>query len=165
MHATIALSRPAVRRPTIRRFARIDSRESIRTKKLFSWPDSQKSRLRSDSHSDSRNSRPALASTTYHLLGTICYYLLQLTSTYYCLVIPTFYLLSTYSYLPTTTCYYLRLLGQGTLSLRIHLVPVSGVKRDIWWVDEHWSECQEGGVASVVEGSAFWGCPDYQSRA
>ena len=66
-----------------------DSHESICTpqqkKNVRSiWSHLRESRFPSDSHSVSRDSRPTLAVTTYHLavLGTICYY-------------PTFYLLPT----------------------------------------------------------------------
>ena len=56
------LSGQAIRTPTFRRFAWIDSRESIR-KKYFrgTCPDSRESHLLSDSHWHSRNSRQTLA--------------------------------------------------------------------------------------------------------
>ena len=53
-----------VKERSVHRFARIDSRESIHKKKLIfgsTWPDSRGSCLLSDSHSNSRDSRPVLA--------------------------------------------------------------------------------------------------------
>ena len=57
---SIALSGQAIRTPTLRRLARINSRESAQQKNYFrsTWPDSRESRLLSSS---SRDSRPVLA--------------------------------------------------------------------------------------------------------
>ena len=49
----------AIRTPTFRRFARIDSQKNIYV--WSTWPDSRESRLLSNSHWDSRHSRPILA--------------------------------------------------------------------------------------------------------
>ena len=54
-----ALSGQAIRTPTFRRFARIDSQQ--KTYFWSTWPDSHESRLLSDSHWNSRDSRPFLA--------------------------------------------------------------------------------------------------------
>ena len=54
----------AVRTPTFRRFTRIDSQRKI-TYFWSTWPDSRESRLLSDSHWISRDSRPVLAAIPF----------------------------------------------------------------------------------------------------